>query len=256
MSLALYFTQTEHEPQVWGTPQAPPPGVTIVVPCKGRLAHLRESLPRLLAQETRRDTWILVVDYGDPDRCFDWVAAQRHPRLGALRVRDGVAEFNLSRARNCGACAAAHELIAFADADALFAAEWLEAAVAPLVAGAAVATIPSYPDPEPGVLPACGIAVVTRAVFHQVRGFDESFRGWGHEDKDFMDRVRGLGAIARFDARLVTLIPHEPALRVAHYADKQHRRSNEENKARAARRSGPVNPLGYGGGLTELFRCS
>jgi len=226
------------------------PGVTAVVTCKGRLAHLRRSVPRLLRQRTSRELVVVVVDYGDPDRCFDWVARQRKARLRAIRVCDDVAEFNLARARNCGAGAAAHELIAFVDADALLAETWLERAIAPILSGEAVAAIPDWPSP------ACGICVVRREDFHRVRGFDESLRGWGHEDIDFIRRMAGLGAVSRFDGGLVRMIRHSAALRVRFYSNKDWERSHADNDAQAASRRGPVNPLRYGEGEIEVLDCS
>ncbi|MFT4587472.1 MAG: GT2 family glycosyltransferase [Candidatus Binatia bacterium] len=234
---------------------APRLEVAIVVPCKGRIEHLRESVPRLLRQRTQVEYLIVVVDYGDPDNCFEWVARQKHPRLAAIRVENDVEEFNLSRARNCGACAFTSRLIGFADADALFDPRWLESAIKPIQSGGATATIPDWPWPEPDVLPACGISVVTASVFHQVRGFDEAFRGWGHEDKDYIGRVRSVGGLGFFDAGLFELIPHDAALRVAHYGNKHRSRSNFGNKARAAGRRGSVNPDGYGAGKIESFYC-
>jgi hypothetical protein len=233
--------------------ESPLPGVTIVVPCKGRLHHLRESIPCLLRQRTSCEFLIVVVDYGDPDRSYEWVADQRVPQLSAIRVRDGVDEFNLSRARNCGACIASHRLIAFIDADALCDARWLDNAIAPILSGGAVAVIPDWPWPEPGIPPGCGISVVKTSVFHQVRGFDESFRGWGHEDKDFIGRVGQIGRIASFDSNLVELIPHDLESRVTYYSNKQRDLSNFENKVRASQRRGPVNPKGYGSTDLDVF---
>lgn len=226
------------------------PGVTVVVTCKGRLSHLRQVVPRLLQQRTSHNFAVVVVDFGDPDRCFDWVARQKHPQLSAIRVRDHIGEFNLSRARNCGACIATHELISFVDADALLADGWLDQAVAPILSEQAVATIPNWRSP------ACGICVVKTSVFHRVRGFDESLRGWGHEDIDFIQRVGELGAVARFDSDLVHMIQHSEALRVRFYANKNWRQSHVDNDAQAASRRGPVNPLRYGEGDFEIFHYS
>ena len=222
-------------------------GVTIVTTCKGRLSHLSDSVPRLLRQRTSRKFLIVVVDYGDPDGCFEWVVEKSHPQLGALRVTTNVDEFNLSRARNCGASMATHPLVSFVDADALFGETWLEKATAPILSGRAVATIPDWQSP------ACGICTVRRSIFHRVRGFDESFRGWGHEDIDFVDRVSQLGSVEGYDANLITMIPHNPDLRMRYYTEKDFEMSHLENDERATIRQGPVNPDGYGGGDFEFF---
>ncbi len=230
--------------------QAESPGVTVVVTCKGRLAHLRQSAPRILRQRTTRNFAVVVVDYGDPDRCFEWVAQQKHPQLSAVRVCDDVDEFNLSRARNCGARVAVHELISFVDADALLAEEWLDQAVAPVLSGQAVVTIPDWPSP------ACGICVVRKSDFHSVRGFDESLRGWGHEDIDLIQRLGELGVVARFDSGLIQMIQHSEDLRVQFYANKNWRQSHADNHAHALNRPESVNPLGYGEGHLDIFHFS
>jgi len=218
------------------------PGVTIVITCKGRFAHLCESVPCLLRQQTSCEFQIVVVDYGDPERCFDWVVEQNHPQLGAIRVLDNVDEFNLSRARNCGASISVHRLLSFVDADALLAEPWLDVAVAPILSRRAAATIPNWRSP------ACGICTVERSIFHEVRGFDESFKGWGHEDIDFVERVSQFGAIERYDSNLITLIRHSPDLRVQFYANKDFELTHLENDERAMNRRGLVNPDGYGFG--------
>jgi glycosyltransferase involved in cell wall biosynthesis len=224
------------------------PGVTVIVPCKGRLSHLRQSAPRILRQRTSRSFTLVVVDYGDPDCCFEWVAEQKRPKFSAIRVCDDVDIFNLSRARNCGACVAVHELLAFVDADALLAEEWLDKAVAPILSEKVAVTIPDWPTP------ACGICVVRRSDFHRMRGFDESLRGWGHEDIDFIQRVSKLGAVARFDSGLVQMIQHSEELRVQFYANKDSRQSHIDNRAQASTRRGTVNPLRYGEGDFEIFK--
>ncbi len=243
----MHFDAVRANPALIGN-HAALPGVTFVIPCKGRLLHLHESAPRILRQRTSRAFNVVVVDYGDPDGCFEWVTCQKHPQLSVLRVRDDVGEFNLSRARNCGACVAAYDLIAFVDADALLSEEWLDQAVAPILSRRAVVTIPDWPSP------ACGICVVKRSDFHQVRGFDESLQGWGHEDIDFIQRLRELGAVARFDSSLIQMIQHSEDLRVRFYANKKRTQSHADNAAQASNRTEPVNPLRYGVGEFDMFQ--
>jgi hypothetical protein len=89
-----------------------------------------------------------------------------------------------------------------------------------------------------------------------VRGFDESLRGWGHEDIDFIQRLGKLGAVARFDSGLVQMIQHSEELRVQFYANKDSRQSHIDNRSQASTRRGPVNPLRYGEGDFEIFQFS
>ena len=72
--------------------------LSYITTCKGRLSHLQQTLPRIADQP---HVECIVVDYGCPERCGDWVEAH-HPNV--MVVRTGPTEgFNASRARNAGA---------------------------------------------------------------------------------------------------------------------------------------------------------
>ena len=55
------------------------PLMSAIVTCKGRLEHLKQTLPLLMAMP---DSEVIVVDYDCPDRSGDWVRAE-HP--GAVK---------------------------------------------------------------------------------------------------------------------------------------------------------------------------
>ena len=79
--------------------------VSIVTTSKGRLHHIRDTVPRMLACGVDE---VLVVDYGCPDGTGDWV--ERHcPGARVLRVTDDPG-FCLPRARNLGARATLRRL--------------------------------------------------------------------------------------------------------------------------------------------------
>ncbi len=100
--------------------------INVVVTCKGRLAHLAQTIPLLLAQKCSHTVRVIVVDYGDPDDCFSWCRSLNHPRLVAVRVLDSVEPFSLSRARNCGANVLPSDVLCFVDGDALVSRDFLE----------------------------------------------------------------------------------------------------------------------------------
>ena len=64
----------------------PLPFVSIIPTCKGRLHHLRETLPSMLAQDYAGDWEIVVVDYDCPDGTFEWVKSLDHPRVQVGRT--------------------------------------------------------------------------------------------------------------------------------------------------------------------------
>jgi glycosyltransferase involved in cell wall biosynthesis len=86
--------------------------IAFVTTSKGRLNHIKETLPLMAAQNPDE---IIVVDYGCPDGTGDWVEAN-FPVVKVVRIDDDPG-FCVSRARNRGAAKSACDLICFIDAD-------------------------------------------------------------------------------------------------------------------------------------------
>jgi predicted glycosyltransferase involved in capsule biosynthesis len=158
-----------------------PPRITIVTTCRGRLAHLKQSLPRFAAQAQAS---CVVVDYGCPENCGDWVE-QNFP---AVRVaRSGpTAYFEVARARNLGAAAAETEWLAFLGADALIDADFMKTVLPSVEAGTFYVT-----QPRDGSY--VGQCLIPRAAFHAVGGYDAVLQGWGMDDKDLFTRRSSTG---------------------------------------------------------------
>jgi hypothetical protein len=228
----------------------------LITYCKGRLHHLRTTLPKMLEQECDVPYRVIVVDYGSPDGAFDWCRKmfERAARpLAVLRVMDDVAEYHRSRSRNIGAAAAGSGLLAFVDADAVLRPPWLASAWQPIQRGEAVLTTPDWSLSETYGEKGIGICAVHSETFHAVRGFDEAMRGWGYEDDDFCQRCRQLGPTGLSDGRQIALLPHGPDDRTRFHGIKLLRESRQANKRRARARWGPVNPAGYGRGQLERW---
>ena len=123
------------------------PLLTAVVPCMGRLHHLRESIPALLASAQREgvrasagsdgsrdgDLEVLLVDYACPDECGAYARAH-WPAVRVVEVR-GVEHFNKARALNAGVAAACGEWIAIVDADMVVQKRFVEIVRAQLAPG-------------------------------------------------------------------------------------------------------------------------
>lgn len=179
--------------------------LSFVVTCMGRLAHLRESLPRLATFAPAR---IVVVDWTCPERAGDWVDAT-HPGCTVVRVRDR-SRFNLAGARNAGAAAVTTTWICFIDVDVLAAPGLKD--LLPMLADDA------YYVAEPSTTSLRGTVLSPRAAFERTGGYDEVIAGWGSEDTDFYRRLELAGYARRgFDAALLAALPHEDALRTRHY---------------------------------------
>ncbi len=184
------------------------PVLSLVIPCKGRLAQLQQSLPRLLKQSagtTAPGTLLqsIVVDYNCPEHCGDWVR-QNHPAALVAHVPQ-VADFNTACARNTGARHATAPWIGFVDADVLLAPGFL-AAVLPKLIDNTVLLAPA------GTYDLGGFVICPTAMFHTLGGYDETYEGWGCEDRDFQLRLTAFGGLPEvLPAHLMSGISHPDA---------------------------------------------
>jgi glycosyltransferase involved in cell wall biosynthesis len=178
------------------------PLLTAITTCKGRLEHLKQTLPALMASP---DLEVVVVDYDCPDGAGDWVRAT-WPIAKVVAVADRPT-FNRSEAKNLGAAAASGDWFFFVDADVRVSETFAQDVGARLQPGVFLLA-----DPRPGDL--WGALVVARAEFVACEGYDEAMMGYGSEDVDLISRLLIAGVReARFPSRNFGVIPHDAALR-------------------------------------------
>lgn len=188
-------------------------GVAFVTVCKGRLHHIRETLPLLVAQHPEE---IVVVDYGCPQNVGDWVEAN----FGSVKVVRVVDDpgFCVARGRNLGALSTSSPSICFIDADVKIApgfVDWIRANADArhyyrngVVDGAR--DMETY-----------GTFVCPREAFETVAGFDELFRGWGGEDDDiFLRMIRAGVERSEYPPEFVKAISHDDQERMQFHAQK------------------------------------
>jgi len=171
--------------------------LSLITTCKGRLDHLRQSLPRMAAQP---GTETVVVDYDCPDGTGEWVA-RHYPQVRLVQVK-GVDGFNASHARNIGARAATAPWLGFFDADVLLA-ERFSASVLPALRTG------NYYRASPVTLQTWGSIICHRDDFFRINGYDEAYVGWGGEDDDLLamlalHRITGYG----YPATLLDEVDH------------------------------------------------
>jgi len=182
------------------------PAISVVTTCKGRLEHLRQTLPLALAQPFAE---AVVVDFDCPDGAGDWVA-RTYPSVKLVRVT-GEPRFQPARARNLGAAAATSPWLLFLDADIQLAPGFLAQAAPLLTPGVFVRA-------NPRLQQQWGTIFVSRADFEALEGYDEVFENWSGEDTDLLERLRIAGVREDFyDGALAIPIPHDDALRVRHH---------------------------------------
>ena len=212
--------------------------LSIVTTCMGRLDYLKQTVDSYLAV---LDSEVVVVDYSDPDRCGDWLKANR-PTVRVVSV-PGEKYFNAASARNAGAAAAKGDWLAMVDSDVILRPEFRQVVEPLMKPGRFIST-----DKEPNL----GDLLIVRAEdFHSVAGYDVRFEGWGPEDRDIKYALEEGKHLHRFElagcgAMPCTHIDHDDALRTAnhkvkdkHVSGKQGSRLIKQNrKDRSARHGG------------------
>ncbi|GAB2178954.1 glycosyltransferase family 2 protein [Dongia sp. agr-C8] len=193
------------------------PRFSIVTTCKGRLHHLKESLPRFLKQ---RDTEVIVVDYDCPDGTGDYVR-RVHPEAKVVAVADAPI-FNISHARNLGAEAATGDWLAFLDADVMVAPNMLQRIATTLKLQGIKPQARTYYRFKSGMLSLFGSCLVRREDFLAVQGYDTVIQGYGGEDNDLYARLeRNKVARGSLDGKLIeTCLDHGQEERVQFFKRK------------------------------------
>jgi len=192
--------------------------ITFITTCRGRLAHLRETLPSLAAQP---DAAVIVVDYGCPDKSGAWVEAN-FPQVEVVRS-DESTRFELARARNLGAQRVQSPWMCFIDADTRVDVGFSERLKPLLQAG-------RFYQAEPRNIETWGTSICAKADFERIGGYDEVIQGWGKEDDDFYARLLLAGVrYGTFPGDMLHGIRHAEVERVAHYAVKDRWLSESSN---------------------------
>lgn len=190
--------------------------LSLITTCKGRLHHLRQTLPEMMKQQHAE---CIVVDYDCPQGTGDWVA-ENFPQVKVVRVTDDPG-FNQCRARNLGAIAAASSLLCFVDADIRLAPEfasWISANC----------TAKTFLRASPVTIDTWGTFSCRREDFWCVGGYDEVYEGYGASPEDLYLRLAAAGCSEKsFPGSLISSIPHGDVERTAYYENKdrwwQHR---------------------------------
>jgi len=200
-----------------------PRSFSIITTCKGRLEHLKQTLPRMLEQGA---TEVVVVDYSCPDGTGEWVRSN----LPAARVVDvkGEEGFSNWRARNAGAAAATGNLLLFCDADTI---------LAPKAGGSIADALPPkaygfFKRTETARFNKAGLRLgsnqlrgfhaIPAPAFKRLGGYDDVLRGWGAGgDTDLEERLAmaGIAPHALNPSLVEDVIQHDNADRTRHHAD-------------------------------------
>jgi len=190
--------------------------LSIIIPCKAWLRHLKITVPRLINLESSVRYRILVVDYGCPEGTFDWIKSQNHPNLHCLRVCDNTEFFNLSRCRNIGIKHCNSNIIAFLDGDVIPPINYISKALNSMSANncefvSYASDLSTAHHVDFGLYACDAISLemecfksdikqeehkyvllssfVSKRICEEVLGYDEDFKNWSYEDVDFRKRI-------------------------------------------------------------------
>jgi hypothetical protein len=203
-----------------------------VVTCKGRLEHLKQSLPRILESGLH----CVLVDWACPDKCGDWARAN-FPKLldsGQLQIVRITAcdVFRKSEALNLGAEAAITMYgavqLCFLDADTL-----IEPGFTPWAREHSREGCFGVFESAGSKRDLYGVLLVSTRDFLASGGYCETFVGWGMEDVEMRLRLR-LKCRVPYEyipAALANPIQHDDSVRTRFYAEKDKHKSERSNLA-------------------------
>jgi glycosyltransferase involved in cell wall biosynthesis len=195
--------------------------ISIIIPCKKRLAHLKQALP-LAVSQSYQDIEIIVVDYNCPEGTKDYVS--RFSQVHCVEAQVGKEEWNLSASRNLGYKNSNGDKLLFIDADTLLNTNFVLSHVDQVKEGIFLTGKQTNP------YNACGSIFIMRSDFEKVKGYNELVQGWGSEDFNLYERLRNEGMEQRmFDFNLIKNIPHSDQLRNQYFGHKNKFKTNIEN---------------------------
>jgi len=196
---------------------------SIITTCKGRLEHLRQTLPTMLEQGAAE---VIVVDYSCPDGTADFVERE-FPQAKVVRV-EGEKGFSNWKARNAGAAVATGDLLLFCDADTILAAnagQKIAGELPPKTFGffkRGSTERFNKAGLRLGANQLRGFHAIPARVYRRLGGYDEVLLGWGAGgDTDLEERLVLAGFAARpLDPALVEdVIQHDNTDRTRHHVD-------------------------------------
>lgn len=192
------------------------PTIGFITTCKGRLQHLKRTLPRIVEQNPDE---IIVVDFNCPDNSGRWVE-DNFAKVKVIYIRDD-APFNVSIARNSGIAASRSDVLCMIDADILIEPKFVDW----IKANAAQRTF-FRPTRNVGAATAetWGTFICPRDLILEVGLYDDTFAGWGGEDDDIYYRLKLSGSLEKtFPSRFIHPITHGEEERLAWYREKDRR---------------------------------
>lgn len=224
--------------------------VSFCTSCMGRAHHLKETLPKNIADNAGfPDLEFVIVDYNSKDGLEDWARVALKDHIASGRVvylaERSAAWFEKCHAKNIAHCAASGDVLVNIDADN-FTGDGYAAFVADFFSRDPASVLTS----KWGQLDIVGKVGMLAASFHKIRGYDELLKGYGTEDVDLARRGKAAGlAHIRVDWAGQAAIPHGHDVRSANLEGGESHHDSHKRNVRTIGRRKPgqvINPHGYG----------
>jgi len=193
------------------------PTITFFTVVMNRLHHLSMTLPLNLRDNRAAGTDFLILDYGSTDGVAEYLLEKFPKEIESRRLQFQRVEakyFDRCHSRNLAAHYASGDVLCNIDADNftgqnfdLYLSAYFQVQENIFITG--VGNVP-------GIRDAFGKLAVRRQHFFAVQGYNETFKGYGYEDYDLVQRLeeRGLDKIVINDQQYLQAIAHEPRERI------------------------------------------
>jgi glycosyltransferase involved in cell wall biosynthesis len=234
---------------------------SIISICKGRLSHLKQTLPAMLYQfnkqmQFRTDYEVIVVDYGCPDNSFSHVTkvacSRKDLSIKSIRVKDKTEKWNPGRCRNIGANQATGDWLFFIDADMILQPNVL-LNVEKIIQDKNPVCI--HKNIYSGVGDKNGTCLIHAKEFHEINGYNEKGIGWCYEDVDIYNRLDHYNRTVLYDENIIRITPirHGWDLRSRFNDIKDIKQNIDTYYPSMCKEQEYVNPKGYGQGKLQIF---
>ena len=194
--------------------------ISFCTTCMGRAHHLKQTLPKNIADNAGADVEFVILDYNSKDDLAEWIwrKMRREMREGKVTFwQEKTAKFfHHSHAKNVAALLARGEIICNLDADNFTGPDYAKYLIDAMGEDGRTAIYHAVVDGQRGK------TTMMKGSFMELRGYDESIQGYGYEDVDIMNRamIHGLRVL--------------PA---GYTKGRAIRHSNDERKRNTARKS-------------------
>lgn len=190
-----------------------PHRVSYCTTCKGRLHHLKQTLPVNLAAEAGNpNVEFVILDYGSEDGLGEWIHANYQPEIESGRIRYARSEqphFRMAHAKNMAHRVATGDILCNLDADNVIAPDFSKYLVEQfsrnphsVVSVHPLTVSEKRKKAEPLVVDGKrmrigdgfgGRLAISSQDFYRIGGYDERHVGWGMDDVNFALRARDAG---------------------------------------------------------------